>query len=124
MHLVPNHDGFIKTIRNMEEQNKNNQLSIEIKPDIAKGQYSILAIITHSASEFVMDFASVLPGFAKPEVLSRIIMNPENAKKLLLALQDNIGKYENQFGKIEFGPEKPKATFPMGGFGPKNGNIS
>lgn len=108
----------------MDEQNKNSSLSIEIKPDIAKGVYSNLAIITHSQAEFVIDFASMLPGFAKPEVLSRIVMNPENAKKLLLALQDNVGKYEAQFGTINFGNDKPKATFPMGGFGPKNGNIS
>ncbi len=109
----------------MDEQNKNKSLSIEIKPDIAKGVYSNLAIITHSQAEFVIDFASMLPGFAKPEILSRIVMNPENAKKLFLALQDNIGKYEAQFGTISFGNDKPKATFPMGGFGgPKNGNIS
>ncbi len=108
----------------MEEQKKNNPLSIEIKPDIAKGQYSNLAIITHSSSEFVIDFASALPRFTKPEVISRIIMNPQNAKKLMLALQDNVGKYENQFGKIEFGQDMPKTTYPMGGFGPKNGNMS
>lgn len=112
----------------MEDQSskKGNALSIEVKPDIAKGIYSNLAVITHSPSEFVVDFASVLPGFAKPEVLSRVIMTPENAKKLLLALQDNINKYENQFGPVTFGPDaKSKGTIPMGGFGPKNsGNIS
>ena len=108
----------------MEEQNKNNSLSIEIKPDVAKGHYSNLAVITHSQAEFVVDFASMLPGFPKPEVLSRIIMNPENAKKLLLALQDNVSKYETQFGPIVFGQENKLKTFPMGGFGPKNGNIS
>ena len=42
----------------------------------------------------------------------------------MLALQDNVGKYENQFGKIEFGQDMPKTTYPMGGFGPKNGNMS
>ena len=110
----------------MEDNSNNNKqpqpLSIEIKSDIAKGIYSNLAIITHSQIEFVVDFASMLPGFPKPEVLSRIIMNPENAKKLLMALQDNVNKYESQFGQITFGQEanKPK-TFPMGGFGPKNG---
>ena len=90
--------------------------SIELKSDVAKGTYSNLAIITHSRSEFVLDFASMLPGLPKPEVHNRIIMNPEHAKRLFLALQDNINKYESQHGQITFANE-PKATFPMGGFG-------
>ena len=111
----------------MEDQNtkKGNTLSIEVKPEVAKGIYSNLAVITHSPAEFVVDFASMLPGFSKPEVLSRVIMTPENAKKLMLALQDNVNKSEKQFGTIPFGPEtQPTATVPMGGFGPKNGGIS
>ena len=90
--------------------------SIELKSDVAKGTYSNLAIITHSRSEFVLDFASMLPGLPKPEVHNRIIMNPEHAKRLFLALQDNINKYETQHGPIALAGE-PKGTFPMGGFG-------
>ena len=90
--------------------------SIELKQDVAKGAYSNLAIITHSRSEFVLDFASMLPGLPKPEVHNRIIMNPEHAKRLYLALQDNINKYESQHGQIVLGGE-PKPGFPMGGFG-------
>ena len=96
----------------MEEK----EIKIEIKPEIAKGTYSNLAIITHSRSEFVLDFASMLPGLPKPEVHNRIIMNPEHAKRLFLALQDNINKYESQHGQITLGVEQ-KPTFPMGGFG-------
>lgn len=92
------------------------EIKIEIKPEIAKGTYSNLAIITHSHSEFIIDFATMLPGLAKPEIGNRIIMTPEHAKRLYLALQDNINKYENQHGQITLGGE-PKATFPMGGFG-------
>ena len=91
-------------------------LSIELKQEIAKGSYSNLAIITHSHSEFILDFATMLPGLPKPEVSNRIIMTPEHAKRLFLALQDNVNKYENQFGQISLGGE-PKTTFPMGGFG-------
>ena len=80
-----------------------------------------LAIITHSHSEFILDFATMLPGLAKPEVGNRIIMTPEHAKRLFLALQDNINKYESQIGPISLGGE-PKATFPMGGLG--NGTKS
>ena len=93
-----------------------NELKIELKPEIAKGSYSNLAIITHSRSEFIIDFATMLPGVPKPEVGTRIIMTPEHAKRLFLALQDNLSKYESQNGPITLGGE-PKATFPMGGFG-------
>jgi len=93
-----------------------NELKIELKPEIAKGSYSNLAIITHSRSEFIIDFATMLPGIPKPEVGNRIIMTPEHAKRLFLALQDNLSKYESQNGPITLGGE-PKATFPMGGFG-------
>ena len=90
-------------------------LSIDLKQDVAKGSYSNLAIITHSHSEFILDFATMLPGLPKPEVHNRIIMTPEHAKRLFLALQDNINKYESQNGPISLG--EPKATLPMGGFG-------
>ncbi len=93
------------------------ELKIEIKPEVAKGSYSNLAIITHSHSEMIIDFATMLPGLVKPEVSNRIIMNPEHAKRLLFALQDNISKYESQYGPISLGNNEPKATFPMGGFG-------
>ena len=93
-----------------------NGIKIDVKPEVAKGSYSNLAIITHSHTEFILDFASMLPGLAKPEVHNRIIMNPEHAKRLFLALQDNINKYESQHGPIALGTE-PKPTFPMGGIG-------
>lgn len=93
------------------------EFSIELKQDVAKGSYSNLAIITHSHSEFIIDFATMLPGLPKPEVGNRIIMTPEHAKRLFLALQDNITKYESQHGQIVLGGNEPKATFPMGGFG-------
>ena len=93
----------------MEE---NKQLQLELKPEVAKGSYSNLAIISHSHSEFVIDFATMLPGLQKPEISNRILMTPEHAKRLLNALNDNIGKYENQFGRIEL-PGSPKATFNL-----------
>ena len=95
------------------EENKN--LQIEVKPDIAKGNYSNLAIITHSYSEFILDFASMLPGMDKPEVSSRIIMTPEHAKRLFLALKDNIEKYENSNGAIRLsGEPRPFPITPNG----------
>ncbi len=83
------------------------QIQIELKPEVAGGLYSNLAVITHSKNEFVMDFAQILPAMQKAQVASRVIMAPEHAKRLLMALQDNIKKYEQQFGRIEFTQERP-----------------
>lgn len=111
----------------MDNNNPNpqqNQLTIELKPEVAKGHYSNLAIISHSASEFILDFAANLPGFPKAEIVSRLIMTPEHAKRLMNALFDNISKYEAQFGLINLGGGGQKnagGTFNLGDFGPFNG---
>ena len=80
---------------------KKQGLDIELSEDIAQGNYSNLAIISHSTSEFIVDFSTILPGIAKAKVKSRIILTPEHAKRLLLSLQDNITRYESNIGKIE-----------------------
>ncbi|ODU60807.1 MAG: hypothetical protein ABT12_00715, partial [Paludibacter sp. SCN 51-9] len=82
------------------DQKNQNQLNIELSPEVAEGIYSNLAIISHSTSEFVLDFIRLMPGTPKANVKSRIILTPEHAKRLLFALQDNIAKFEAQNGKI------------------------
>ena len=94
----------------MEEQNEN-QLNIELSEEIAEGVYSNLAIITHSNSEFVMDFIRVMPGVPKAKVKSRIVLTPEHAKRLLSAIQDNIEKFEAVNGRIRVQAEP--SGFPM-----------
>jgi hypothetical protein len=84
-----------------EEKKSKNQINIELKEDVAQGIYSNLAIITHSTSEFVLDFVRIMPGVPKAEVKSRVILTPEHAKRLLLALKDNIAKYESTHGPIK-----------------------
>ena len=91
----------------MDNNNTQKQLQLELKPEVARGTYSNLAIITHSHSEFIIDFATMLPGQPKPEVSNRIIMTPEHTKRLLNALMDNITKYESQFGFIDLGMPLP-----------------
>lgn len=78
-----------------------NQMQIELKEEVANGIYANLAVIAHSSSEFVMDFINMMPGVAKSQVRSRVIMAPEHVKRLAMALADNINRYEEQFGKIE-----------------------
>ena len=98
------------------DNNEKKQLSLDLKPEVAKGSYSNLAIISHSPSEFIIDFATMLPGLPKPEISNRLVMTPEHAKRLLNALADNVTKYESQFGKIEIGGsgQQQGGTFNLG----------
>lgn len=77
------------------------ELKIELSPEVASGQYSNLAVISHGANEFFLDFISVAPNMPQAKVLSRIVMAPENAKTLLSALNENVQRYEATFGTIE-----------------------
>ena len=94
------------------------EINIELPEDIGQGTYSNLAIITHSPSEFVVDFVRLLPGLPKATVKSRIILTPEHAKRLMLALQDNIAKYEMAHGKIKNLDGANGGSIPMNFGGP------
>lgn len=83
-----------------EQKNKQNQLNIELPEEIAEGIYSNLAIISHSTSEFVVDFIRMMPNVPKAKVKSRIVLTPQHAKKLLRALSENVDKFEAQHGPI------------------------
>ncbi len=85
-----------------------NQLQIQLKPEIADGKYSNLAMIGHGPNEFLIDFIFAPPSMPQAPVVSRVLMSPENAKQLLYALSDNISKYEKVFGEIK--PRRPKNT--------------
>ena len=99
----------------MSEEKNPNQLNIELTEQVAEGIYSNLAIIVHSSSEFVIDFARIVPGVPKAPVKSRIIMTPENAKRLLHALNENIIKFEKTNGKIR---NQGKQIIPLNFGGP------
>lgn len=86
-----------------EEKNPQNQITIDLSEEMAEGTYANLAIIAHSHAEFVIDFVRTMPNVPKAKVKSRIILTPSHAKRLLSALNDNIKKYEAQYGKIEMG---------------------
>ncbi len=100
----------------MENQNPENQLNIELTEEIAEGTYSNLAIITHSPSEFVIDFIKIMPGVPKARVKSRILVTPQHAKRLMMALTENIMKYEQIHGKIK---EAEINALPLNFGGPK-----
>lgn len=84
-----------------QQPNVQQQINIELPPEQAEGIYSNLALITHSPAEFVIDFTRLLPGVPKTKVYARIIMTPQHAKGLLKALEENVKKYEEQYGEIK-----------------------
>ena len=96
-----------------ENQNKpnKNQLQIQLKPEVADGKYSNLAMIGHGPNEFIIDFIFAAPGMPQAPVVSRVVMSPENAKQLMFALTDNVNKYEANFGEIQ--QRKPQGNAGM-----------
>lgn len=96
------------------ENNNENQINIELTEETALGVYSNLAIITHSPAEIVCDFVQLMPGMPKAKVRSRVIMTPQNAKRFMRALIDNVQKYEQHFGVIE---ESDTSGMPPMNFG-------
>ena len=101
-----------KDIQDEPEQ----QINIELSEEMAEGVYANLAMIAHSNTEFVIDFIRLMPGVPKAKVKSRVILTPEHALRLLTALQENISKYEDNFGSIRETSET--MPFPMNFGGP------
>lgn len=100
-------------------ENISDQINIELEEKIAQGTYSNLAIISHSNSEFIIDFVRIMPGIPKAKVKSRIILTPEHAKRLMMALKENISKFESINGIIKI-PDLPGTTvLPMSFGGPQ-----
>lgn len=97
----------------MNENEEQQGLQIELPQNVAQGEYANFAIITHGSSDFVVDFARVLPGVPKAQVCSRIILAPEHAKRLLGALQENVMRYEREFGTIKIPNQEPRTIAPF-----------
>lgn len=90
---------------------KTQQINVELPQDVAEGNYANLALIAHSPSEFILDFARMLPGLPKAKVCARMVMTPTNAKALLRTLQTNIQRYEENFGEIKMPGTQPETRF-------------
>lgn len=76
------------------------KINININPETAKGVFSNVMLVTHSDTEFILDFAQNFPGMPQGEIAARVIVTPEHAKRILQALGENIQKYESAHGKI------------------------
>lgn len=99
--------------KNYAEENT----GFELPAEVAKGNYVNMAVVSHSKSEFIMDFLSLMPGMPAPTVLDRIITTPETAKQILITLQENVEKYERNFAEIEL--DNQTTDIPIG-FGSPN----
>jgi Protein of unknown function (DUF3467) len=82
-------------------------INLEITDEVAQGEYANFVLVAHSPTEFVIDFARILPGPPKSKVSTRIIMAPQHAKALIYTLQDNLAKYEKNFGPVKPLPQLP-----------------
>ena len=91
-------------------EDKTIKINIELDEETAQGVYANLAIINHSASEFVLDFVNVMPGLQKSKVRSRVILTPQHTKRLLKALQENVARFEAQHGSVS-DDDVPNITF-------------
>ena len=90
-----------------QQDPKKQQINISIDESTADGFYSNLAIINHSASEFIVDFITVMPGAPKAKVKSRIILTPEHAKRFHKALGDNLHRFEEAHGEVKTNEPPP-----------------
>lgn len=87
------------------------QINIELGDKEAEGIYANFVVISHSPAEFVLDFTRMLPGTPKAKVFSRIIMTPQHAKSLSKALNDNLEKFEKEFGEIKMAGQGNNKSF-------------
>ncbi|MDT8443533.1 MAG: DUF3467 domain-containing protein [Desulfuromonadales bacterium] len=83
-----------------EKKPKEVKLEIQLDEEIAQGVYANLAVVNHNESEFVVDFIFVQPQAPRAKVCSRVILSPQHAKRLVAALDENIGRFEQNFGEI------------------------
>jgi len=79
----------------------NVQLQIQLDEELAQGMYVNMALINHSETEFTMDMIYVQPQQPKAKVRARLITSPKHMKRLLLAMQEQVGRYEQRFGTID-----------------------
>jgi len=99
-----------------EKKEQEIKLEIQLDEETAQGAYVNLAVVNHSDTEFTLDFIFVQPQSPRAKVRSRVITSPRHARRLLLALEENIRKYERKFGPIDPGPKGASTTEQVGNY--------
>jgi hypothetical protein len=90
---------------------KHVQLQIQLDEDVAQGVYVNLALVNHTETEFTIDVMYVQPQQPKAKVRSRIISSPKHTKRLLMALQENLRRYEERYGAVDVSGPNPADEF-------------
>ena len=93
-------------VRMSDEPVAPQKLQVQLDDDVAQGVYSNLVLLNHTENEFVLDFAFIQPANGRAKVRTRVISSPRHTKRLLLALQKNVERYEERFGRIDLGPDE------------------
>jgi hypothetical protein len=91
----------------VSDEAKPSPIQMQIDEATAQGLYANLVMINHSENEFVLDFAYLQPTVPVAKVRARVLSSPRHTKRLLLALQKNLARYEERFGTIELAPDEP-----------------
>lgn len=99
-----------------EKKEQEVKLEIQLDEETAQGVYANLAVVNHSDAEFTLDFIFVQPQTTRAKVRSRVITSPRHVKRLLLALEENVRKYEKAFGPIDLGPNVAMPVDEMGNY--------
>lgn len=98
--------------QNIQSNTQAGQLQIQLPPEIAHGSYINLSLVNHTENEFIFDFIFVQPQQPRATVRSRVITSPRHAKQILMALHDNVQRYESQYGAIQSAPAAAAVPTP------------
>lgn len=71
---------------------------VKISDDVLRGVYANQMLVRHSREEFVLDFVSLFPPGGI--VNARVVVSPAHLKRMIRALQENLGRYESRFGPV------------------------
>lgn len=83
----------------MADQQSPQNINIKVPDEVLKGNYSNFVVASHTKEEFMLDFMNVYgqQGIA----VAKVIVSPGHFKRIAAAINDNLKKYEGQFGKID-----------------------
>ena len=92
----------------MAEQKEQKGVQVYFPDSLKGGVYSNVMQVTHTKEEFVLDFLMIAP--LAGSVTARVVISPGHMKRMISALAQNVGKYEEKFGKLTAAEEPTKPT--------------
>jgi hypothetical protein len=92
----------------MPEKEAQQGIQVYFPDNLKGGVYSNVMQVIHTKEEFVLDFIMIMPPVGS--VTARVVISPGHMKRMINALVQNVGKYEEKFGKLTAAEEPPKPT--------------